>query len=297
MSKLTVFIQCNEKQYFGAKLSEYTLKKNSKDPDKFEVRLMLVNDYPKLFGREGQKYLRRGHEVTWINNNLQSFTPTRFMPPELMNFKGRALVIDPDVFAVPGFDVLELLEKDMQGHAILCHYKLKEAKKTGFRTSVMLLDCEKLAHWQWEKNIEDLFKLKFDYRDWMSLELEDPNTIGLLPETYNHYDTLKEDTKLIHFTKRLTQPWKTGLPIDFNYDQAKPKYGFIPRSIVDLLKKLLKPEEFPSDYQDNPSLEQKKFFFSTTKEAVESGFLDRTFLENQVNEGHVRSDLFTQLSL
>jgi len=31
----------------------------------------------------------------WFNDDLQSFTPTRFMPPELMAYQGRAVVIDP----------------------------------------------------------------------------------------------------------------------------------------------------------------------------------------------------------
>ena len=39
--------------------------------------------------------------------DLQSFTPLRFMPPQLMGYEGRAIVIDPDVFAVG--DVYELL--------------------------------------------------------------------------------------------------------------------------------------------------------------------------------------------
>ena len=38
-----------------------------------------------------------------------------------MDYQGRALVIDPDVFAAG--DVWDLLQRDMQGHAILCRPK------------------------------------------------------------------------------------------------------------------------------------------------------------------------------
>ena len=39
------------------------------------------------------------------------------MPPGLMGYEGRSVVIDPDIFAVA--DVWELLTRDMQGKAIL----------------------------------------------------------------------------------------------------------------------------------------------------------------------------------
>ena len=34
-------------------------------------------------------YLRDGEWRPWVRDDLQSFTPTRFMPPELMGFQGR----------------------------------------------------------------------------------------------------------------------------------------------------------------------------------------------------------------
>jgi hypothetical protein len=34
----------------------------------------------------------------WFNEGLQSFTPMRFVPPELVAYQGRALVFDADVF-------------------------------------------------------------------------------------------------------------------------------------------------------------------------------------------------------
>ena len=43
------------------------------------------------------------------------------MPPELMGYEGRALVIDPDILAVA--DVWELLSRDMQGAAIMCRQR------------------------------------------------------------------------------------------------------------------------------------------------------------------------------
>src|SRR5262249_48606740 len=44
----------------------------------------------------GQSYLREGERAVWRYDDLQSFTPLRFLPPELMGHRGRALVVDPD---------------------------------------------------------------------------------------------------------------------------------------------------------------------------------------------------------
>ena len=76
----------------------------------------------------------------WLNEDLQSFTPLRFAPPQLMNYQGRAVVMDPDIFAIG--DIWELLNRDMEGAAIMCRPKSgRKGRKGAFASSVMLLDC------------------------------------------------------------------------------------------------------------------------------------------------------------
>ena len=92
----------------------------------------------------------------------------------------------------------------------------RKGRKGAFASSVMLLDCAKLRHWRFEENFAEMFKpSKRDYMDWVSLKLEDPATIGLLENQWNDFDNLTEQTKLLHNTKRKTQPWKTGLKVDY----------------------------------------------------------------------------------
>jgi hypothetical protein len=86
-----VFIQTNHKQMVGALVAEYALRRYSSTPDKFDVRIMDVNEYPFFKAREGQLYLRDGSKRVWLNDDLQSFTPSRFMPPELMDYQGQRL--------------------------------------------------------------------------------------------------------------------------------------------------------------------------------------------------------------
>ncbi len=124
----------------GAVVSKYSLQRNSDHVDAFDVRLIELKDHPFMAQREGQKYRRDGEMRPWLNEDLQSFTPLRFAPPGLMNYEGRAVIMDPDIFAVG--DIWELLSRDMQGAAIMCRHKSgRKGRKGAYASSVMLLDC------------------------------------------------------------------------------------------------------------------------------------------------------------
>ena len=125
--KPCVFIHVNHKQILGAHVGEQSLRHFSKNNDKFDVKFIETKDHDFMVAKEGEFFLRNGVKRKWRMNDLQSFTPLRFMPPELMNYKGRAVVIDPDVFAVS--DVWDLLSMDM-GEAEEAAAKA-EAKRDG----------------------------------------------------------------------------------------------------------------------------------------------------------------------
>ena len=124
------------------------------------------------------------------------------------------MVIDPDVFAVG--DVWELLQRDMQGKALMCRPRTGTKGLSGcLASSVMLLDCAKLTHWRCEENFGELFDFERDYADWICLKTEPRESIGFFEDEWNDFDTLTPETRLIHNTKRQTQPGKTGLPVDY----------------------------------------------------------------------------------
>jgi len=297
--KPIVFIHTNDKQMIGAKLSAYSLKSKSKFPDSFDIRIIRLEETPHLYKREGMSYLRKGRDAIWHNNDLQSFSPLRMMVPQLMNFSGRALLIDPDIFAVG--DVFDLLNRDMEGKSIICR-KIKDGYKSNgiefYATSSMLLDCKKLTHWQWDAQLDALFNKKLDYGDWISLKLENPEDIGDLEEEWNHFDTLNEKTKLLHNTERSTQPWKTGLPIDYNTNVKQQTI------VISLLKRLLiklgvfvKEDTFDSSnyYSPHPDPNQEKFFLKLLKECINFDVIDQAFLSRQISESNLRKDIFEQL--
>jgi hypothetical protein len=236
-------------------------------------------------------YLRDGEMRPWLNDDLQSFTPLRFAPPQLMGYEGRAIVVDPDIFAVG--DVWDLLNRDMQGKAIMCRPKSgRKGRKGAYASSVMLLDCAKLTHWQFEKNFGEMFEPGGrDYMDWVSLKLEDPATIGLLENEWNDFDRLTPDTKLLHNTKRRTQPWKTGLKVDFR--PADSFQLFPPRHWLRRGRRALFGDyRFAGWYKPHPDPNQERFFFDLVSECLKEGEISEEQLREEIANGHLRQDAF-----
>jgi hypothetical protein len=287
--KPTVFIHTNHKQMLGALVSRYSLQKRSAHADQFDVKFIEVKDYPCMLQREGQRYRRDGEMRPWVNEDLQSFTPLRFAPPELMNYAGKAVIMDPDIFAIG--DIWELLSRDMAGSAIMCRPKSgRKGRKGAFASSVMLLDCAKLRHWQFEKSFVEMFEpVKRDYMDWVSLKLEDPKTIGQLEPQWNDFDTLTNETKLLHNTKRKTQPWKTGMKID--YRPADTFQLFPPRHWLRRGRRALFGDyKFAGTYAAHPDPRQEAFFFGLVKEGLEDGAFTEAQLRDEIAQGHLRPD-------
>jgi hypothetical protein len=288
-----VFVHTNHKQWVGALVAEYALKRNSAHPDRFDTRIINIADYPFFKTHQDQNYLRGRLMWNWDNEDLQSFTLTRFMPPELMGYQGRALVIDPDVFAVG--DVWDLLSRDMQGKAIMCRRRSGTKGAEGCQaTSVMLLDCEKLSHWQVERDFQEMFDGRRDYMDWICLRLENPDSIGSFEEEWNDFNHLGPETKMLHTTKRKTQPWKTGLPIDFR-PQERFRW-FPPRDWLSRARRQIFGEyAFLGRYKPNPDPNQEAFFFGLVKECMEKGIISEELLRNEMRQNHVRHDAFEVL--
>jgi hypothetical protein len=282
-----VFIHTNPQQLVGALVSAYSMRRNSAHADKFEVRIINTVDFPFMRERDGQAYLREGRQRIWRNSDLQSFTPLRFMPPELMGYEGRALVVDPDVFAVG--DVYELLNRELHGKALMCRPRSRKKGPVGpLATSVMLLDCSRLQHWRCAEQFAAMFEFKRDYSQWISLELEDRETIGLFENYWNDFDRLDENTRLLHNTKRMTQPWKTGLPIDFrqlNFRWFPPK-GWLKEA----RRRIFGDYGLAGHYQPHPDPEQERFFFGLLRECLDQGIVSESELRDEMRQNHVRHD-------
>jgi len=274
----TVFIHTNDRQMLGAIVSRHSLKRNSANPDRFDVRILRREDFAFFDEFEGRKFLRAGGWRAWRNDDLQSFTPVRFAPPEVMGYQGRAIVIDPDVFAVG--DINELFERDMQGKAIAAKPRGGHNNRDDYiATSVMLLDNAKLTHWNMRARFEKMFKGELDYEDWIVLATEPRETIGFLEPHWNDFDRLNRQTRLLHNTKRRTQPWKTGLPIDFT--NRVPLIGhLLPGGGIKL----------PGRYKKHPDPRQEALFFALLRECLETGQTTEAEVRDAMAADYVRHD-------
>lgn len=258
----------------GARIAAYSFKRNSRSPQRFDVRILDIRDFPRLM-EPGQTLIREGVERSWDPDDLQSFTPLRFAPPELMGFEGRALVTDPDCFAVA--DCCELLDREMDGKAILAACRPRQKGETPFfASSVMLLDCARLRHWKFDEMLDGLFGHKFDYIAWNRLELEDRSTIGILDPEWNDFDTLTSRTRILHTTKRRTQPWKSGLPVDYRW------YG---GGLLGLAGRLRRPR-----YKKHPDQNQEALVYSLLAEMIDKGLVTKDELKRETAANHMRHD-------
>ncbi len=289
-----VFIHTNHKQIVGAKVAAHALRRNSRHDDRFDVRIIHSEEHPWLKEYDGRMYLRDGVKRVWLYDDLQSFTPLRFLPPELMGYEGRAVVIDPDIFAVG--DIWELLSRDMGGKAIMCRRRSGPKGRIDkcLASSVMLLDNAKLTHWKAEQGFREMFEFKRDYQPWICLKLEERDTIGLFENEWNDFDRLTPETKMLHNTKRKTQPWKAGLRVDW---RPAERFRLFPPAawLMRARRKLFGEYAFLGSYHRHPDPNQERYFFGLLKECLQQGTVSESLLREEMQRHHVRHDAFEVL--
>ena len=294
-----VFIQTNEKQRLGAIVAKHSFERETRHLG-IEINIMHYNDFEIFREIEGRIYLRNGRKMKWDPDDLQSFTLLRFVPPASTNYQGKALVVDPDVFCVSAPD--ELLNADMKHKSILCRRVARtDGRGDYWASSVMLLNCSKLTHWNLTEIVEDLVRQKIDYSDIMNLRAESQQTIGTLDARWNDFDNLTGETKLLHNTSRITQPWKTGLPIDFtvypletsNDQSLKSALALAFKRVRRTLSHIIRP---PSRYLPHPDAKQEQLFFRLLAECVADGVISEKDVREGVQKRYLRADTMALLN-
>jgi hypothetical protein len=160
----------------------------------------------------------------------------------------------------------------------------------------MLLDCAKLGHWRAEQDFAALFTGSRDYIDWIGLRYEPHETIGYFEPEWNDFDHLTPRTRLLHNTKRQTQPWKTGLPVDFTPARKRVK-PLVPATWLGPVKRRLLGEVGSGAvYQRHPDPNQERFFFGLLRECLEQGVVDETTLREEMRLNHLRHDALDLLA-
>ncbi|MGG6263558.1 hypothetical protein ACQ4M3_04260 [Leptolyngbya sp. AN03gr2] len=302
--KPVLFIHTSAHEIVSAQVAAFSHIYASTHLEQFDIRIIQLEDYPHLLQKHGKTCIRFGKEAAWYKDVPQSFLPLRFLVPQLMGYQGKAILTDPDIFATS--DIYELFIQDMGDKAILSR---KFGREKGYNSSVMLLDCEKLKHWKWENLVDQIFNAEVDIQDCIALKTEDPSSIGVLDEVWNDYDTLTKQTKLLHNTRQITQPWKTGLPFKAkNMDNIrkdeiqerrlqkllKVRNQNSRRKMLGRMKNILLHGE-PELYQKHPDPKQELFFFSLLKAGLEKRCIPASLLRQEIKNQHLRPDVFRVL--
>jgi hypothetical protein len=153
----------------------------------------------------------------------------------------------------------------------------------------MLLDNAKLRHWQVAQNFAEMFAGKRDYSDWIDLKLEPADSIGVIESTWNDFDRLTPETRFIHNTHRRTQPWKTGLRVDFR--PAENGQSINLSNLFHRARRAMFGEYgLLGHYKRHPDSNQERLFFALLKECYEKGIVTSEMLGEQMRLNHVRHD-------
>ena len=159
----------------------------------------------------------------------------------------------------------------------------------------MLLDCAKLRHWKVEEAFNEMFEFKRDYQPWVCLRLEDRDTIGLFEEEWNDFDRLTAKTRMLHVTRRRTQPWKAGLPIDWR--PAERFRLFPPLAwLMRARRHLFGEYGLLGNYKEHPDQNQTRLFFGLLKECLDQGIVTEAMLREEMRQNHVRHDALQVLA-
>lgn len=121
------------------------------------------------------------------------------------------------------------------------------------------------------------FMLEYDRRAYQRIEPE-----------WNDFDRLTDATRMVHNTRRLTQPWKTGLPIDFRPpDRGRSRLAV---ALARLRRRIFGEYAFLGRYQPHPDPRQEEFFFGLLRECVEAGEVSEAELRREMACRHLRPD-------
>lgn len=278
---MKIFICTNDNQAIGAKVSKQSFLSRS-SYNNCDIEIIHESDFPELKNFFSLPYKRKGKMIEHEKNDMQSFTLLRFIVPELMNYHGKALVIDPDVFLVRN-GLEQILDISLENHAIFAR---KGLKKGSWGSSVMLLNCLKLNHWKLPEFIEQMHSGKLDYDDLINLKSEE-GTIGELESKWNEFDVIKKNTILLHTTEKITQPWRTGLELN---SLIPPLFYIFPRAPIYKLfgKNLTIGRNHPQESVIN-------FFMKELSNCIRNGLVTCNEIDQAIESNFLRPDIYLEL--
>ena len=273
-----IFICTSNDQALAAKVSKHSFEKHL--IGNIDVEIIHNEKIPYLEAIFEKNYKRNNNIEVFNKDDMQSFTLARFYVPELMNYDGIALVIDPDIFLVNEARFLEHKSLNYDDFDIFCR---KNINGNSWASSAMILNCKKLKHWDLKNIIESLIEFNSDYYELINLINESAN-IFELTKSWNDFDNFNESSILLHLTQKDTQPWRVGLKLE---SYIPPIMGFLPRApIYKLLGRDL------TIGRNHPNKEITKLFLSLFSECVSRNIISHDDINKNIDIGYLRTDIY-----
>ncbi len=147
-----------------------------------------------------------------------NFGYVRFCVPQICGYEGINIYLDADQLVLT--DIHQLAQELDSSHVVGCVREIEgtfagKPVEERNETSVMVLNCAKLRAWDPDRLFENVVKNKakpkdgeIRYRDFMKLTWFDRDLIQAIDPRWNHYNIVRDDSKLVHFSHVREQPWK-----------------------------------------------------------------------------------------
>lgn len=140
------------------------------------------------------------------DRQLTGFSFRRWAVPYVNEYRDRALYLDSDIVVLG--DVAELAGVFL-GKPAAARPIAKNPTLGRYFTSVMVLDCAKLTHWDyraWVDRIED--KGFYNATMWVRDGAPHADDFESMDRRWNEMDRVDDDTRLVHYTGLHRQPWR-----------------------------------------------------------------------------------------
>lgn len=223
-SPIKVFVGTQAEQMLCVKVLEYTIRKHTSMTVEVVPLFQAVEDAGITVPQPADPVLR----------SRTPFSFQRFAIPALKGYRGRAIYVDSDMQVFR--DIRELWAWPFEGAQILSARLIAGSPRRP-QHSVMVLDCEALAHWKVADLVADLERGRWTYEQFMYELAAADRVEAALPHTWNDLERYEEgQTALIHYTDMNDQPWLATHNVNArHWCQAlmdAVKDGFIPLAFV-----------------------------------------------------------------
>jgi hypothetical protein len=197
-----VFIGSGEASALERKTLMYSLKKNSQRP----LAVYVFNGTHNAIEHEGAPPRLAPMSLRVKYANFTEFSLYRWLIPQLCGHEGRAIFLDSDTICLG--DIGELFDMPMNGAAMM---SIKAYDTGEWGPSVLLMDCAK-CRFDLEAILDEIEAGRYTYSEFTRLAETflaiHPHGIGELDQKWNSFDRYDEQTKIIHYTDLMRQPWR-----------------------------------------------------------------------------------------